>query len=191
MYLRLPKVWQEENKTDVRRLIKALYGLPQSPRAWFKRYEGHLRKLGWIQCEYELGLWKRESKLSPGDFLQLSVYVDDNFLSGSHKSEVEEATSEILKEFPGKIIPPKELEGGWLLWDALGADFKYRPERKEMVLSMQTYIEKVSKKFGVSKPTSSPNFEVRDLQNTSEESKFQYRELVGHYSGLVPFVGPM
>ena len=118
-------MWQESNKTDVRRLIKALYGLPQSPRAWFKRYESHLRQLGWTQCQYELGLWKRESKLSPGTFLQLCVCVDDNFRSGTH-DEAEEATSEILKEFPGKIIHPKELEDGWQLWDALGADFRYR-----------------------------------------------------------------
>ena len=179
VYVRLPKVWQESNKTDVRRLIKALYGLPQSPRAWFKRYESHLRQLGWTQCQYELGLWKRESKLSPGTFLQLSVYVDDNFLSGIHEEEVDEATSEILKEFPGKIIHPKELGDGWQLWDALGADFRYRRSTREMVLSMENYIDKVAKKFNVFKSVISPNFEIGDLQNTTEITEFKYRELIG------------
>ena len=190
VYIKLPKVWQEQNKTDVRRLIKALYGLPQSPRAWFKRYEGHLRQLGWTQCEHELGLWKRESKLSPGSYLQLSVYVDDNFISGKVDSEVEESMREILREFPGKVIHPKETEDGWLVWDALGADFRYRPKKKEMVISMQTYIEKVSKKFDVFKAASSPSFQVCDLQNTSEESDFKYRELVGALQWMCTIARP-
>ena len=76
------------------------------------------------------------------------------------------------------------------MWGALGADFKYRPQRKEMVLSMENYIEKVSKKFNVFKPVSSPCFQVSDLQNTDEESDFKYRELVGALQGMGTIARP-
>ena len=96
--------------------------MPQSPRVWLKRYEEHLRSLGWSQCDHELCLWEKESKLAPGSYLQLSVYVDDNFLSGMVDSEVESIKA-ILSESPGKVIHPKDTAGGWLLRDAFGADF--------------------------------------------------------------------
>ena len=89
VYASLPKVCQQEGRAGVKRLVKALYGLPQSPRAWFKRLEAFLKKVGWEQCLCEPGLWRKCSNVKIGHFVKMSVYVDDIFVAGPEKTEVE------------------------------------------------------------------------------------------------------
>ena len=182
VYIKLPKVWQEENAPTVKRLLKALYGLPQSPRAWFQRYELHLREHGWCQCDFEPGLWRRRSKAFPSSWLKLSVYVDDNFLGGPDEEETRQAPNEALEKFPGRPIEPEDVGGGWLRWDALGADLSYNRRRREMTLSMESFLQKLAAvhELGNFRRTSSPNFTEEDLERGEQESvDFPFRELAG------------
>ena len=179
VFVTLPEVWRKEGEKPVRRLVKALYGLPQSPRAWYKRYESFVKQVGWEQNTHELGLWRRESRAVDGQFVKMSVYVDDIFVAGPCRREVESLVGEILAEFPGKIIEPTQLKDGSLLWDALGADFTYNRSRREMSLTMASYVQKLAEKFGVAMPATSPNFSEEDLAGESEGSDFKFRELVG------------
>ena len=59
-----------------------------------------------------------------------------------------------------------------------------------MVLSMQTYIGKVSKKFNVFKAASPPFAQVSDLQSSSEETDFKYRELFGALQWMCTIARP-
>ncbi|KAF0932695.1 hypothetical protein E2562_011990 [Oryza meyeriana var. granulata] len=57
----------EEGK--VLRLVKALYGLRQAPRAWYAKLDGSLLKLGFRRSNFEHAVYLRDhqvSKLSTG-----------------------------------------------------------------------------------------------------------------------------
>ena len=65
----------------VKKLLKALYGLPQSPKLWYAKYTEGLTILGWGKCKHEGGAWRKPPKTGEG-WLKLAVYVDDNALTG-------------------------------------------------------------------------------------------------------------
>ncbi|CAD7975982.1 unnamed protein product, partial [Amoebophrya sp. A120] len=130
IFIRLPKEWREQNDDGNRKLVRALYGLPQSPRLWAKHYEKKLVSLGWTQST-EKGLWRKLSKATGNNFqsykkfskyMKMGVYVDDNTATGPDEHELRHEVSLILKEFPGKIIEPEHQPNGDLLYDQLGAE---------------------------------------------------------------------
>ena len=52
----LPAEFAKPGETRVKKLVKALYGLPQSPKAWFQHYASGLKTLGWEQCINEAAM---------------------------------------------------------------------------------------------------------------------------------------
>ena len=184
VFVRLPEVWREdENDTGIRKLVKALYGLPQAPRLWNKHYEEKLIKLDWEQSE-EKGLWRKPSKQRPGKFLKLGVYVDDNTGTGSIKSELKAEIQKVLDVFPGKWIriPYENMGDGWVRYDQLGADVWYNQRAKSLKVCMERYIQKIEKKFRLEgcRKADTPVFKESELYNEqSQETKFPLREAVG------------
>ena len=58
-------------------LKKALYGLRQSGRQWFKKLDETLVKLGFKASDYYPCLYIKKEK---GEFMFLGIYVDDLIL---------------------------------------------------------------------------------------------------------------
>ena len=56
------------------KLRKSLYGLKQSPQAWFGRLTKAIRQQGYQQAQFDHTLFYRRKK---GKILILIVYVDD------------------------------------------------------------------------------------------------------------------
>ena len=84
----------EEHK--VYRLIKALYGLRQAPRAWNARLDKCLKELGFKRCLHEQAVYTKSDK---GNTLIVGVYVDDLLVTGSSKCEIEEFKKQMNKQF--------------------------------------------------------------------------------------------
>lgn len=63
----------------VLKLIKALYGLRQAPRAWNVKLDNSLRKLGFTRCTSEHGMYTRGKEASR---VVVGVYVDDLIITG-------------------------------------------------------------------------------------------------------------
>ena len=72
----------EDTKTKgkVCRLRKSLYGLKQSPRAWFDCFSQAMLKHGFKQSQGDHTLFTKHS--SSGKVTALIVYVDDIVLTG-------------------------------------------------------------------------------------------------------------
>ncbi|RVW86277.1 Retrovirus-related Pol polyprotein from transposon RE1 [Vitis vinifera] len=68
-------------KNQVCKLQKSLYGLKQSPRAWFDRFTKAVLKLGYKQGQADHTLFVKKSHA--GKLAILIVYVDDIILSGN------------------------------------------------------------------------------------------------------------
>ena len=71
MIIRLPKHWNDSEHGDLRVLLKTLYGLRISPRAWYEKYCEGLESIGWVKNPLEPGLFRKNGML-------LTVYVDDS-----------------------------------------------------------------------------------------------------------------
>ncbi|KAG8502943.1 hypothetical protein CXB51_000740 [Gossypium anomalum] len=82
----------EESKGQVCKLKKSLYGLKQSPRAWFNRFAKAMTSKHYTQGQADHTLFYKHS--DNGKCCILIVYVDDIILIGDDSIEIER-----LKEF--------------------------------------------------------------------------------------------
>ena len=73
-------VAQGESSGLVCRLHKSLYGLKQSPRAWFEKFSSVVQQFGMSYSEVHHSVFSRHSSAG---CIYLIVYVDDIVLTGS------------------------------------------------------------------------------------------------------------
>ena len=83
------------------RLQRALYGLKQSPRAWFDRLSLAMRKYGFQQSNYDhtLFLKHRVEKITA-----LIVYVNDMIITGDDVEEISKLQEQLSTEFEMKNL---------------------------------------------------------------------------------------
>lgn len=81
----------------VYKLLKALYGLRQSPRIWFERIEAYLLKEGFQQSQSEPTLFFKNK--DGGKILIVSVYVDDLLYTGNDELMLTNFKNSMQKEF--------------------------------------------------------------------------------------------
>ena len=78
---------------NVLRLKKAIYGLKQSPRAWYRKLSTTLNGRGFRKSELDHTLF---TLTGPSGIIVILVYVDDLIITGSDKAGIQ-ATKEFLK----------------------------------------------------------------------------------------------
>ncbi|KAH9678967.1 retrovirus-related pol polyprotein from transposon RE1 [Citrus sinensis] len=74
-----PGIESSHTKSKVCKLLKSLYGVKQSPRAWFVRFAKFVTKCGYIQCQSDHTLFVKFS--TEKKIAVLIVYVDDIILT--------------------------------------------------------------------------------------------------------------
>jgi hypothetical protein len=104
VYMHIPpgfSTTQTEGK--VLRLHRSLYGLKQSPRAWFDRFYRAIIPMGYKQsnADHTLFYKRRANKLAI-----LIVYVDDIIITGNDDKEIEDLKKKLAKEFKVKDLGP-------------------------------------------------------------------------------------
>lgn len=67
------------------KLLKALYGLRQAPRAWYSKLNRCLEGLGFIRCAYEQAVYTRHVG---NEVLVVGVYVDDLLVTGTNVAAI-------------------------------------------------------------------------------------------------------
>nr|GEY18059.1 putative reverse transcriptase, RNA-dependent DNA polymerase [Tanacetum cinerariifolium] len=91
-----PEFVESSNPREVCRLKKSLYGLKQSPRAWFGRFTLAMRKYGFKQSNSDHTLFlKWKGKL----VTCLIIYVDDMIITGNDEEEMTRLRTNLFKEF--------------------------------------------------------------------------------------------
>nr|GEW80631.1 ribonuclease H-like domain, reverse transcriptase, RNA-dependent DNA polymerase [Tanacetum cinerariifolium] len=80
----------------VYRLIKALYGLRQAPRAWNIKLDNTLKSLEFKKCALEQAIYTRTGKDS---ILLVGVYVDDLIVTGTPKREIDKFKDQMKEIF--------------------------------------------------------------------------------------------
>ncbi|WJZ90854.1 hypothetical protein VitviT2T_009971 [Vitis vinifera] len=93
----------EKQCQKVCKLKKSLYGLKQSPRAWFGRFTKSMRAFGYCQSnsDHTLFLKKQHGKITT-----LIVYLDDMVVIGNDPEERKALQNYLFREFKMKYLGP-------------------------------------------------------------------------------------
>ncbi|KAL9261973.1 Retrovirus-related Pol polyprotein from transposon TNT 1-94-like protein [Drosera capensis] len=149
IYMSQPEGFAVEGKEDhVCKLKRSLYGLKQSSRLWYKRFDSFMLNHGYSRSAYDSCVYYR--RLHDGSFIYLLLYVDDMLIAAKNLSQVQELKKQLSTEFDMKDLgSAKKILG-----------MKISRDRKcgKLYLSQKRYIKKVLERFGMSnaKPVNTP-----------------------------------
>ncbi|RVW48679.1 Retrovirus-related Pol polyprotein from transposon RE1 [Vitis vinifera] len=105
VYMDLPPgcMVSEKQCQKVCKLKKSLYGLKQSPRAWFGRFTKSMRAFGYRQSnsDHTLFLKKQHGKITA-----LIIYVNDMVVTGNDPEERKALQNYLSREFEMKDLGP-------------------------------------------------------------------------------------
>ena len=103
VYMELPPGYQlTDEPNQVYGLKRALYGLKQSPRAWFGRFTKAMKDLGYHQARGDHALFIRHS--AAGGVTLLLVYVDDILITGGNIEEIRRLGDALSEQFEMKEL---------------------------------------------------------------------------------------
>ena len=107
-------------------------------------------------------------KFAEGDFIILSLYVDDMLIIGHDKSKIEKLKKELSKSFAMKDLGPAK--------QILGMKITSDRKKGKLWLSQERYIEKVLERFNMrkAKPVSTPlanHFKLSSKQSLASEKE--------------------
>ena len=103
IYMEQPEGFvQNRNKKFVCRLKKSLFGLKQSPRQWYKKFDSFMMSQNYIRSEYDHCVYFK--KLSNGMFIILVLYVDDMLLASKSIIEINRLKAQMARTFDMKDL---------------------------------------------------------------------------------------
>ena len=105
IYILQPEGFEEQGKENlVCRLTKSLYGLKQTPRCWYKRFDSFISSLGYYRLSSDHCTYYKRS--GDSDFIILLLYVDDMLVVGPNKDQIQELKAQLAREFDMKDLGP-------------------------------------------------------------------------------------
>ena len=155
---------------------KSLYGLKQSPRAWFGRFSEVVQEFGMKKCNSDHSVFYQQSEIG---IILLVVYVDDIVITGSNNAGIA-----ALKNFLQSRFQTKDL--GMLKY-FLGIEVTRC--KQGIFLCQRKYVLDLLKATGKlgAKPCSAPM--IPNMQLTADDGELfsdpeMYRRLVGKLNYL-------
>lgn len=170
--MELPHCFQNENnKGQVCKLRKSLYGLKQSPRALFDRFTKALRQQDYVQAHTDHTLFYKHRN---GKVTVLIVYVGDIILTGDDKDKMKWLKQKLASEFEMKDL----------------ANLRYflvievTRNRTGILVTQRKYMIDLLKETGMlgCKPFDTPvdpNVKVGMTSSSNPVDKGRYQRLVG------------
>ncbi|CAA7049382.1 unnamed protein product [Microthlaspi erraticum] len=162
-----PEGFNVPGKEDyVCKLNKSLYGLKQSPRQWYKKFDSYMITLGYTRSPYDCCVYY--NKLKDESYIYLILYVDDMLVAAKSMCDIQKLKGLLSAEFDMKDLgAAKKILGMEILRDR---------KQKKLFLSQKSYIQKVLARFGMStaKPIDTPfasNAHLTIFASHSEEEK--------------------
>jgi len=96
-----PGISEYKGSTQVCKLKKDLYGLKQSPRAWFGRFTQVMKKFGYTQSNSDQTLFIKHIM---GKLVVLIIYIDDMVVTGDDAEEIHCLQHHLASEFEMKNL---------------------------------------------------------------------------------------
>ncbi|GJW50989.1 retrotransposon protein, putative, ty1-copia subclass [Tanacetum coccineum] len=137
IYMRQPPGYEQGNKVCL--LKKSLYGLKQSPRQWYKRFDEYMLSNGFKRSSYDNYVYYRS--YAPGEYIYLLLYVDDMLITCKSKAEIRSTKSLLKKEFDMKELGEAK--------KILGMDIVRDRSRKILKVSQSGYVSKILNNYRI------------------------------------------
>jgi hypothetical protein len=153
------------------KLQRALYGLKQSPRAWFGRFSVAMRKYGYKSSNSNHTLFLKHRL---GKVTSLIIYVDNMIITRDDSEEISRLRKQLATKFEMKNL------GGLKYF--LGIEVAR--SKQGIFLSQRKYILDLLSEVGLleCKPTDTPivqNHKLGEYLNRTPTNKERYQRLVG------------
>ncbi|GJR78010.1 putative ribonuclease H-like domain-containing protein [Tanacetum coccineum] len=172
VYVCHPPGFEDPDYPDkVYRVMKALYGLHQAPKAWYKTLANHLLGNGFHRGKIDQTLFIKKQK---GDILLVQIYVDD-IIFGSTKQE-------LCIEFEKLMKDKFQMSSMGELTFFLGLQVQQRKDG--IFINQDKYVAEILSKFNYSdvKTASTPVDLERPLVKDGDEKDVDvhlYRSMIG------------
>ncbi|KAL5740548.1 hypothetical protein ACOSQ2_029728 [Xanthoceras sorbifolium] len=180
IYMQQPEGFEIEGKKDhVCLLKKLLYGLKQSPRQWYKRFDSFMVGHGYSRSQYDSCVYLR--KLKDGSFVYLLLYVDDMLIAAKDMFELNKLKSELSGEFEMKDLGAAK--------KILGMEIRRDKAAGKLYLTQKSFVEKVLERFGMknAKPVSTPlaaHFKLSAAMSPQLDNDIEYMSHVPYSSAV-------
>ncbi|RVW85983.1 Retrovirus-related Pol polyprotein from transposon RE1 [Vitis vinifera] len=103
VYMEQPPSFVAQGESGlVCRLRRSLYGLKQSPRAWFSRFSSVVQKFGMFRGTADHSVFYHHN--SSGQCIYLVVYVDDIVITGSDQNGIQKLKQHLFTHFQTKDL---------------------------------------------------------------------------------------
>ncbi|GJU27524.1 putative ribonuclease H-like domain-containing protein [Tanacetum coccineum] len=172
VYVSQPPGFQDpKSPQKVYKVVKALYGLHQAPRAWYATLSTFLLKNGYRRGTIDKTLFLRKDK---HDIILVQVYVDDIIFGSTKKSWCDEFEALMKSRF--------QMSSMGELTFFLGLQVKQNPNG--IFISQDKYVAEILKKFDFAsvKTASTPIETQKPLVKDEEASDVDvhlYRSMIG------------
>ena len=172
VYMEPPPGFNKEFGTKVCKLKRSLYGLKQSPRAWFERLTKFLKGQGYNQGQSDHTLFTKTS--TRNELSVLIVYVDDMILTGDDVEEMGRLKRNLAREFEIKDLGDLRYFLG----------MEVAQSKNGIVVSQRKYILDLLAETGMSgcKPSDTPieiGAKLGDVKDGVPVETGRYQRLVG------------
>ena len=181
IYITQPEGYKVAGKEDwVCKLKKSLYGLKQSPRQWYKRFDSFMRGQKYIRSKYDHCVYLR--KLQDGSFIYLLLYVDDMLIVSKSRTEIDKMKAQLNQEFEMKDLGEAK--------KILGMEISRDRKRGKLCLTQKQYLKKVLQCFGLhsnSKHVSTPlapHLKLSAQLSPKSEEEREYMEKVPYANAV-------
>ena len=180
IYMKQPEGFMVKGKKElVCRLKKSLYGLKQSPRMWYQKFDTYIRGLGFTRSKEDHCVY---FKLIGDRVIYLVLYVDDMLLIGNDKEIIQDLKTQLFSKFDMKDLGAANY--------ILGMEIKRDRAKRKLWLNQRKYVETILQRFNMqdSKPVNVPipvgvKLSAEQCPKTQEEeedmSRVPYASAVG------------
>lgn len=174
------RVFEPGTENLVCKLKKSLYGLKQSPRQWYKKFDSDMIQIDYSRCEYDCCIYYRV--LEDNSYIFLMLYVDDMLIAAKNMNEVDKLKSLLSSKFDMKDLGPAK--------KILGMEINRDRKARKLWVSQKNYLKKVLERFSMSDAKSvatplanhfrsSNNQCPKSEEDVAEMSKVPYASAVG------------
>nr|GEV28927.1 putative ribonuclease H-like domain-containing protein [Tanacetum cinerariifolium] len=137
VYICQPPGFDDPDYPDkVYKVVKALYGLYQAPRAWYKTLANYLLENGFQRGKIDQTLF---IKIQKGDILLIQIYVDDIIFGFTNK--------ELCKDFEKLMKDKFQMSSIGELTFFLGLKVNQKPDG--IFIRQDKYVAEILRKFGL------------------------------------------
>nr|GEW78645.1 putative ribonuclease H-like domain-containing protein [Tanacetum cinerariifolium] len=137
VYVCQPPGFKDPDYPDkVYKVVKAIYGLHQAPRAWYETLANYLLENGFQRDKIDQTLFIKEQK---GDILLVQVYVDDIIFVSTNK--------DLCKAFEKLMKDKFQMSSMGELTFFLGLQVKQKQDG--IFISQDKYVAEILRKFGL------------------------------------------